>query len=147
MMKSAKQERPSEQRFPITFQSVPAQTPHEAAKPCFAFRGLPYHVDARFEDRFFHGVWFPETIESYSSWVRRTSSASVIGGSAARRRTEDSRLQAITASQGGLRTAKAKRMTEIRLRTSKCEIGKTGKSKEEQRTENGEMLPGGQRLK
>jgi len=46
-----------------------------------------------------------------------------------------------------LRTAKAKRMTEIRLRTSKCEIGKTGKSKEQQRTENGEMLPGGQRLK
>src|SRR5713101_1245677 len=36
---------------------------------------------------FFHGVWFPETIESYSSWVRRTSSASVMGGSAARRRT------------------------------------------------------------
>src|SRR5712692_4643120 len=38
---------------------------------------------------FFHGVWFPETIESYSSWVRRTSSASVMGGSAARGRTED----------------------------------------------------------
>src|SRR5260370_24266220 len=32
---------------------------------------------------FFHGVWFPATIESYSSWVRRTSSAWVIGGSAA----------------------------------------------------------------
>src|SRR5438876_5763766 len=74
---------------------------------------------------FFHGVWFPETIESYSSWVQRTSSASVIGGSAARRRTEDRRQ----------RTAKAKRMTEIRLRTSKCEIGKTGKSKEQRRTE------------
>ena len=42
---------------------------------------------------------------------------------------------------------KAKRMTEIRLRPSKCEIGKTGKSKEQQRTENGEMLPGGERLK
>src|SRR5437588_4401888 len=125
-MKSAKQERPSEQRFPITFQSVPAQTPHQAAKPCFAFRGLPYHVDARFEDRFFQGALFPETIESYSSWVRRTSAASVIGGSAA---------------------AKAKRMTEIRLRTSKCEIGKTGKSKEQKRMENGDMLPGGQRLK
>src|SRR6266446_6685277 len=55
-MKSAKQERPSEQRFPITFQSVSAQTPHEAAKPCFAFRGLHYHVDARFEDRFFQGA-------------------------------------------------------------------------------------------
>ena len=40
----------------------------------------------------------------------------------------------------------AKRMTEIRLRTSKCEIGKTGKSKEQQRTENGEVLPGGERL-
>src|SRR6266571_4152103 len=32
---------------------------------------------------FFHGVWFPETIESYSSCVRRTSSASVIAASAA----------------------------------------------------------------
>src|SRR5437764_15125361 len=32
---------------------------------------------------FFHGVWFPETIESESSCVRRTSSASVIGGAAA----------------------------------------------------------------
>src|SRR5437868_316229 len=113
-MKSAKQERPSEQRFPITFQSVPAQTPHQAAKPCFAFRGLPYHVDARFEDRFFQGAWFPETIESYSSWVRRTSSASVIDGSAARMRMKD---------EVRMMKAKAKRMTEIRLRTSKCEIG------------------------
>ena len=48
--------------------------------------------------------------------------------------------------RGKQRTAKAKRMTEIRLRTSKCEIGKTGKSKEQQGTESGEMLPGGERL-
>src|SRR5438105_12792717 len=140
-MKSAKQERPSEQRFPITFQSVPAQTPHEAAKPCFAFRGLHYHVDARFEDRFFRGAWFPKTIESYSSWVRRTSAASVIGGSAAN--AEAARMK----DEVRMMKAKAKRMTEIRLRTLKCEIGKTGKSKEQRRTENGEMLPGGQRLK
>jgi len=56
VMKSAKQKRPSEQHFPITFQSVPAHPLHEAAKPCFAFRGLHYHVDARFEDRFFQGA-------------------------------------------------------------------------------------------
>jgi len=38
-----KQKRPSEQRFPITFLSVPFQTLREASKASFAFRGLDYH--------------------------------------------------------------------------------------------------------
>jgi hypothetical protein len=42
-MKTAKQKRPSEQRFPITFQSVPIQTLREAPEGHFAFRGLDYH--------------------------------------------------------------------------------------------------------
>src|SRR5207237_1387328 len=144
-MKSAKQERPSEQRFPITFQSVPAQTPHEAAKPCFAFRGLHYHVDARFEDRF-----FPRRLVSRNDRVVQFPGAPDERGFRYRRfgGTKEDRGQPPSSDYGEpRRTAKAKRMTEIRLRTSKCEIGKTGKSKEQQRTENGEMLPGGQRLK
>ena len=65
----------------------------------------------------------------------------MIGGSAAN--AEAARMK----DEVRMMKEKAKRMTEIRLRTSKCEIGKTGKSKEQQRTENGEMLPGGERLK
>ena len=42
-MKTAKQKRLSEQRFPITFQSVPIQTLREASKTLLAFRRVDYH--------------------------------------------------------------------------------------------------------
>ena len=42
-METAKQKRQSEQRFPITFLSVPIQTLREASKAYFAFRRVDYH--------------------------------------------------------------------------------------------------------
>jgi hypothetical protein len=42
-MNTAKQKRPNEQRFAITFPSVPVQTLRAARKAYFAFRGVDYH--------------------------------------------------------------------------------------------------------
>jgi hypothetical protein len=52
-MKTAKQKRPNEQRFPITFQSVPIQTLQKAPKAYFAFRGLDYHSRKDYKPIFF----------------------------------------------------------------------------------------------
>ena len=42
-MNTAKQKRPNEQRFAITFPSVPVQTLRAAPKAYFAFRSVDYH--------------------------------------------------------------------------------------------------------
>src|SRR5262245_8389216 len=42
-MNRAKQKRPAEHRFPITFLLVPIQTLREALKAYFAFRSVDYH--------------------------------------------------------------------------------------------------------
>ena len=52
-MKTAKQKRPSEQRFPITFLSVPIQTLREARKAYFAFRRVDYHFRQDYKSIFF----------------------------------------------------------------------------------------------
>ena len=52
-MNTAKQKRPNEQRFPITFQSVPIQTLREAPKASFAFRRVDYHFGQDYKSIFF----------------------------------------------------------------------------------------------
>jgi hypothetical protein len=52
-MKIAKQKKPSEQRFPINFLSVPIQTLREAPKAYSAFRGLDYHFRQDYKPIFF----------------------------------------------------------------------------------------------
>jgi len=51
-MKRTKQKRPSEQRFPITFESVPVQTLRGLAKTYLAFRGVEYHFRRNIKNRF-----------------------------------------------------------------------------------------------
>jgi len=51
-MKRTKQKRPSEQRFPITFESVPVQTLRGLAKTYLAFRGVEYHFGRNIKNRF-----------------------------------------------------------------------------------------------
>jgi hypothetical protein len=52
-MNTAKQKRPNEQRFAITFPSVPVQTLRAAPKAYFAFRSVDYHIGQDYKFIFF----------------------------------------------------------------------------------------------
>ena len=58
-MNTAKQKRPNEQRFAITFPSVPVQTLRAAPKAYFAFRSLEYHFRQDYKSIFF---WINEHV-------------------------------------------------------------------------------------
>jgi hypothetical protein len=51
-MRRARQKSPGEQRFPITFPSIPIQTLRAAANTYFALRGVDYHFRQDYKSYF-----------------------------------------------------------------------------------------------
>jgi len=103
-MKTAKQKRLSEQRFPITFPSIPIQTLRAAAKTYLAFRRVDYHFGRDYKSIFFRiqrardaitarqvahrslPITFSATSLRYAVLRRKLVDAAVIGRAAVNRR-------------------------------------------------------------